>query len=183
MGGSHSTLKFVPTMLAQSWPPKSKFAIEQIPDLTGRVIIVTGTFSHGIRTLPAHAHDFCQAVTLVSGSRRSRRAPSLYHTDMSLLTCCQALLQHNAKVYLAARSEERALGAISDLKIETGKEAIWLQLDLSDLASVKKAATEFLACVLLPGVLLIFADTSAARSKSFMYFLTMRQSRSSRHRG
>ena len=75
------------------------------------------------------------------------------------------------------------MGAISDLKIETGKEAIWLQLDLSDLASVKKAATEFLACVLFPGILLIFADTAAARSKSFMYCLTMRKSRSSGHRG
>lgn len=28
----------------QSWPPKSKFAVEDMPDLTGRVIIVTGEY-------------------------------------------------------------------------------------------------------------------------------------------
>ena len=59
----------------------------------------------------------------------------------------KALLQHNAKVYLAARSPERAAKAIEELKAETGKEAIFLQLDLSDLASVRRAAEEYLACV------------------------------------
>ena len=57
----------------------------------------------------------------------------------------KALLQHNAKVYLAARSPERAAKAIEELKAETGKEAIFLQLDLSDLASVRRAAEEYLA--------------------------------------
>lgn len=33
--------------------------------------------------------------------------------------------------------------AIQDLKAETGKEGIWLELDLADLHSVKKAAEEF----------------------------------------
>ena len=57
----------------------------------------------------------------------------------------KALLQHNAKVYLAARSPERAAKAIEELRAETGKEAIFLQLDLSDLASVRRAAEEYLA--------------------------------------
>ena len=57
----------------------------------------------------------------------------------------KALLQHNAKVYLAARSPERAGKAIEELKAETGKEAIFLQLDLSDLVSVRRAAEEYLA--------------------------------------
>lgn len=57
----------------------------------------------------------------------------------------QALLEHNAKVYLAARSKERAEGAIASLKEVTGKEAIFLELDLSSLSSVKKAVTEFLS--------------------------------------
>ncbi len=55
------------------------------------------------------------------------------------------LLQHNAKVYLAARSEEKASAAIASLKQETGKDAIFLALDLSSLASIKKAAQEFLS--------------------------------------
>jgi retinol dehydrogenase-12 len=50
---------------------------------------------------------------------------------------------------LAARSPERANKAIEELKSATGKEAIFLQLDLSDLPSVRKAAEEFLSCVAL----------------------------------
>lgn len=57
----------------------------------------------------------------------------------------QVLLQHNAKVYLAARSKAKADAAIASLKEATGKEAIFLELDLADLASVKKSAQEFLS--------------------------------------
>ena len=57
----------------------------------------------------------------------------------------KALLQHNAKVYLAARSRSKAEAAIKDLKEATGKEAIFLELDLGSLASVRRAAEEFLA--------------------------------------
>ena len=53
------------------------------------------------------------------------------------------LLEKNAKVYLAARSEARAKAAIAELLGETGKEAIWLELDLSSFKSIEKAATEF----------------------------------------
>ncbi|RDX54720.1 NAD(P)-binding protein [Lentinus brumalis] len=96
-------------VLAQAFPPKPKFKVEQIPDLTGRVVIVTGGNSGlGYETV-------------------------------------KVLLQHNAKVYLAARSEEKASAAIASLKQETGKDAIFLALDLSSLASIKKAAQEFLS--------------------------------------
>ena len=53
------------------------------------------------------------------------------------------LLEKNAKVYLAARSEARAKAAIAELLEETGKEAIWLELDLSSFQSIEKAAAEF----------------------------------------
>ena len=59
----------------------------------------------------------------------------------------QALLTKNAKVYIAARSEDRAKAAIEDLKRTTGNEAIWLKLDLSSLESVRTAAEEFLGWV------------------------------------
>ena len=55
------------------------------------------------------------------------------------------LLQRNAKVYLAARRRSKAEAAISSLKEATGKEAIFLELDLASLKSVKKAAEEFLS--------------------------------------
>ncbi|KAF8662085.1 hypothetical protein AX16_001195 [Volvariella volvacea WC 439] len=91
----------------QSWPPASKFTIDDIPDLTGKVVIVTGGNS-GIGKETA-----------------------------------KALLMRNAKVYLAARSEQNAMQAISELLQETGKEAVFLKLDLSSLTSIKDAAEEF----------------------------------------
>ncbi|KAF8187405.1 NAD(P)-binding protein [Mycena galopus ATCC 62051] len=95
------------SILKQSYPPKSKFSVDDIPDLSGQVIIVTGAnIGVGKETV-------------------------------------KALLQHNAKVYLAARSPEKAKEAIDDLKSQTGKEAEFLQLDLADLHSVKRAAQEF----------------------------------------
>ena len=62
-----------------------------------------------------------------------------------LIDSRQALLEHNAKVYLAARSPARAQTAIDQLKQETGKEAIFLKLDLSDLKQVRQAASDFLS--------------------------------------
>lgn len=54
------------------------------------------------------------------------------------------LLSKGAKVILAARSEEKARKAISDLKASTGKDSIeWLKLDLADLKQVQSAAAEF----------------------------------------
>ncbi|CAE6423440.1 unnamed protein product [Rhizoctonia solani] len=93
---------------SQSFPPKSLFTVEQIPDLTGQVIIVTGgNAGVGKET-------------------------------------CKALLNKNAKVYLAARSKSRADAAIEWLKSETnGKAPIFLELDLGNLASIRKAAEEF----------------------------------------
>ncbi|KAK7061205.1 NAD P-binding protein [Favolaschia claudopus] len=93
--------------IGQSLPPKSKFSVADIPDLSGQVMIVTGGNSGvGKETV-------------------------------------KALLQHNAKVYVAARSEEKAKAAITDLKSETGKEAQLLLVDLADLHSIKRAAAEF----------------------------------------
>ncbi|KAJ7642268.1 NAD(P)-binding protein [Roridomyces roridus] len=54
------------------------------------------------------------------------------------------LLMKNAKVYLAARSPDKAVAAIKRLEEETKKSAIFLELDLADLKSVRKAAEEFL---------------------------------------
>ena len=56
----------------------------------------------------------------------------------------KALLQHNAKVYMASRSRDKAEAAIEDLKKDTGREAIFLELDLTDYTSIHKAAEEFL---------------------------------------
>ncbi|TBU22526.1 NAD(P)-binding protein [Dichomitus squalens] len=110
MGAAFSNFKETTwPVVAQMYPPKSKFTVDQIPDLAGRVAIVTGgNVGLGYETI-------------------------------------KALLQHDAKVYLAARSEEKAKAAISSLKKETGKEAIFLKLDLASLAAVKEAVDVYLS--------------------------------------
>jgi len=49
-------------------------------------------------------------------------------------------------VYIACRSQDKGEKAIKDLKDATGKEGIFLKLDLSDLPSIKKASEEFQRC-------------------------------------
>ncbi|THH05223.1 hypothetical protein EW146_g9959 [Bondarzewia mesenterica] len=98
------------TALSFLWayfPPKPTFSVDDIPDLTGKVIMVTGG-----------------------------------NTGIGKETI-KGLLQHNATVYLAARSPSKAKEAIEELKASTGKEARFLQLDLSDLKSIKESAREF----------------------------------------
>ncbi|KDQ11791.1 hypothetical protein BOTBODRAFT_162426 [Botryobasidium botryosum FD-172 SS1] len=91
----------------QSFPPKPQWGIDQIPDLSGKVVIVTGGNSGvGKET-------------------------------------CKALLTKNAKVYMASRSRDRAMIAIEELRGATGKEAIFLLLDLASLASVESAVKTF----------------------------------------
>ncbi|KAJ7645233.1 NAD(P)-binding protein [Mycena polygramma] len=97
------------SLLKQAWPPKSKFSVADVPDLSGKVMIVTGGNSGvGKETV-------------------------------------KVLLQRNAKVYLAARSPASAKAAIDDLKAQTGKEAEFLEFDLADLHSVKRAAETFIS--------------------------------------
>ncbi|KZP29938.1 NAD(P)-binding protein [Athelia psychrophila] len=93
--------------IAQSFPPRPKWTAKDIPDLSGKVTIVTGA-NAGVGWETA-----------------------------------KALLEHNAKVYVAARSPDKAHKAIEQLKSVTGKQAHFLKLDLADLKSVKAAAAEF----------------------------------------
>ncbi|KAE9390280.1 NAD(P)-binding protein [Gymnopus androsaceus JB14] len=95
--------------ISLNFPPKAEFSVDQIPDLTGQVMIVTGA-NTGVGKAIA-----------------------------------QELLKHNAKVYIAARSQEKAEAAIKELKTKTGKEAIFLKLDLSDLRTIKPTVEKFLS--------------------------------------
>ncbi|KAJ7630225.1 NAD(P)-binding protein [Roridomyces roridus] len=65
------------------------------------------------------------------------------NTGIGYETVKQLLLK-NAKVYLAARSPGKAATAIQSLEAETKATAIFLQIDLGDLASVRQAAESFL---------------------------------------
>ncbi|KIK64355.1 hypothetical protein GYMLUDRAFT_412357 [Collybiopsis luxurians FD-317 M1] len=56
---------------------------------------------------------------------------------------CKQLLIKGCTVWLAARSQSKANEAITELKQETGEEAHFLSLDLSNLKAVKEAAEAF----------------------------------------
>ncbi|KAG0653118.1 Short-chain dehydrogenase reductase [Hyphodiscus hymeniophilus] len=59
----------------------------------------------------------------------------------------QILYSHNAKVYIAARSQEKATRAIESIKTANPKSSgdlVFLHLDLDDLTTIKKSAEEFL---------------------------------------
>lgn len=90
------------------FPPKSKFGFDQIPNLEGKVVIVTGA-----------------------------------NTGIGKVTALE-LLKHNARVYAACRTEEKAKAAIEEIKKESGKESIYfLQLDLADIKQCSEAAKQF----------------------------------------
>ncbi|KAJ3997375.1 NAD(P)-binding protein [Lentinula boryana] len=95
------------TLFKQFFPPTSKWSLDEIPDLTGKVALVTGgNVGLGKET-------------------------------------CKHLLIKGCTVWLAARSKSKAEQAIADLKKETGKEALFLELNLSDLKAVKESAEKF----------------------------------------
>jgi len=74
----------------------------------------------------------------------------LTHTNGSTgigFATVKQLVRRGAKVYLAARDESKATGAIASLEAEGlgPGEVVWLKLDLIDPRSAKKAADKFLA--------------------------------------
>ncbi|KAG8875925.1 hypothetical protein FRB97_004631 [Tulasnella sp. 331] len=79
----------------------------------------------------------------IKGFRSSRFAFPATDLNLTLKEETPALLNKNAKVYMASRSRERAEAAIQDLKTITGREAIFLELDLANLDAVTRAAEEF----------------------------------------
>jgi len=88
--------------------PAKNFKVNQIPNLKGKVYIVTGG-----------------------------------NTGVGFATC-QELVRNGGKVYMAARSDERANAAIEKIKQQVpDANIIHLKLDLQDLKQVKSAADTF----------------------------------------
>ncbi|KAG8891923.1 hypothetical protein FRB99_003237, partial [Tulasnella sp. 403] len=124
MGFFHSVWRF----FDQCYPPKPTFDPERdIPDLAGKVVIVTGLRCR----FSSHAVEAESVCPRVGGN-----------TGIGKETI-KALLLKNAKVYMASRSKAKAEQAIADLKQATGKEAIFLELDLASLDKITRAANEF----------------------------------------
>ncbi|KAI1767455.1 putative short-chain dehydrogenase [Hypoxylon sp. FL1150] len=97
---------------SQFFPPKPAFTDNNVPNLDGKVYLVTGS-NTGI------------------GKELARM-----------------LYSKNAKVYIAARSQDKANSAISDIKKaypSSKGDLAFLKLDLSDLTKIKASADEFIA--------------------------------------
>ena len=113
-------------LISQSFPPKAQWSTDQIPDMTGKIVIVTG------------------ANTGLYISRLKVETSSSPRFSGIGKETAKALLEHNAQVYIAVRNQEKAVAAIQDLREQTGREAHFLKLDLADLTSVKAAVEDFL---------------------------------------
>lgn len=128
--------------ISQSFPPKPAFSVADIPDLEGKVIIVTGMCNAdtvGRRlTRPGGNSGIGYEITQVCYVVRV--AQPVFQYAFGHL---QVLLRKNARVYMASRSKEKAEAAIAALHTETGKEAIFLKLDVSSMESVRHATEEF----------------------------------------
>jgi retinol dehydrogenase-12 len=83
----------------------------------------------------------------------------------------QQLLVRNAKVYLAARDAQKVKEAIAELKNETGKEAIFLQLDLSDILAVRRSAQEFLSYACSYPLFFVMVKTCVFRKEDQLHVL------------
>ncbi|KZO92783.1 NAD-P-binding protein [Calocera viscosa TUFC12733] len=94
---------------SEVFPPKTKWLPGDMPDMAGKVAIVTGG-----------------------------------NTGIGKVTCKYLLLK-DCTVYLFCRSASKAKIAIAELKAETGKDALFISSDLSDLASISASAKDFIA--------------------------------------
>ncbi len=77
--------------------------------------------------------------------------------DLAWTSHIQAILPRNAKVYIACRNEAKAKAAIEKLREATGKDALYLPLDLASFKSIQAAASDFLR--LVTGLLQICLET------------------------
>jgi NAD(P)-dependent dehydrogenase (short-subunit alcohol dehydrogenase family) len=111
-----------------------------MPDLTGFVVLITGGNS-GVFSWPHCCFLPKRFVGLGKETAKVFIFSGLLLPDLNLF---QELLKRSAKVYIAARSKEKAEEAIRELEKETGQRAHFLELDLADLQSVKAAAEDFM---------------------------------------
>ncbi|TDL26395.1 NAD(P)-binding protein [Rickenella mellea] len=112
------------SVVDQNFPPKATWGVDEIPDLSGKVAIVTGGNS-GI------GKEIVKVGLLP-------RCVELSWTFLS-----KALLVKNAKVYMAGRNEWKCQLTIEELQEETSQTGLFLRLDLANLKSVKEAAMTF----------------------------------------
>ena len=73
-------------VLAQLWPPATKFSVDQIPDLAGRIAIVTGVDDTVIASVASVPHLIVKVETAGVVTKPSRRVFSLLLAGVERLT-------------------------------------------------------------------------------------------------
>jgi NAD(P)-dependent dehydrogenase (short-subunit alcohol dehydrogenase family) len=131
----------------------SKFDPSQLPDLNGRVAIVTGGHSGLFVPLLIPVNT----LTLPSG-----------------LGTTAELLRHGATAYTASRSREKVEAAMILLKEKHPTADVhFLACDLADLESVKAAAGEFIQSVPSPHVLSLLTSRLEKNPSSTSWSITL----------
>lgn len=154
------------SLISEGYPPKSKFAVDDIPNLEGKVAIVTGATSGKHCPLSSTDLHINEVHRYREGNGEGATALGRCPWMCSLVAAnssWQALLSHNATVYIGARSIEKGERTLEDLKLETGRDGVLLELDLSNLASVKKAAEVFQRSVRVLGPMFVGALLTRAK--------------------
>jgi NAD(P)-dependent dehydrogenase (short-subunit alcohol dehydrogenase family) len=104
--------------------------LDLVPDLTGFVVLVTG------------GHSGLCAPPNLSNVSFSKSLTPIPHRG---LATTKALAVNNATVYIASRSISKAELAIEGIKADASHaKANLIEMDLSDLSSVKRGAEEFM---------------------------------------
>ncbi|KNA98660.1 hypothetical protein FOXG_18444 [Fusarium oxysporum f. sp. lycopersici 4287] len=105
------------------------FHPDSLPDLTGRVYVVTG----GNSGMQVYSQSFCQQVLISNLFCRG-------------LYTVSHLARHGAHVYMCSRSRDKGNKAIAEIQKDHPSTKIdLLQIDLMDLGSVVAAAKQFLS--------------------------------------
>ncbi|KAF8631404.1 hypothetical protein AX15_002412 [Amanita polypyramis BW_CC] len=112
------------SLIQQCVPPKPQFSINDIPDLSGKTVIVTGA------STGEWPGDYSSSTSINATQGIGKET-------------VKVLLSHNAKVYIVGRNREKTEHTIAELKEVTGREAQFIECDLADLESIKAAAEIF----------------------------------------
>ena len=122
---------YVLDQLSQAFPPKPQFTEKDLPDLAGKVT------HRSPSNAPSIGSNFSPLqVYIVTGA----------NTGIGK-ELAQILYSKNARVYVAARSKDKADAAITAIReaqpSSTG-DLVFLSLDLADLTTIKASAQQFL---------------------------------------